>query len=146
MKRYLLIVLLGTFLFSAKAQSITDFCYYDGELLETYSDSEIVSHLRARGFKLVKKSPFYMEGAGGAMTKFNNYTLKKGNTTIIVGNGPDYVKFGSVATARNFLNGAVNTGWFRKRGNYYEPIPIVAFGIDGMRLSGSKVVFSLSVP
>lgn len=47
MKRFLFAILLGAFLFSAKAQHITDFCYFDGQLLETYSDVEIVNNLNS---------------------------------------------------------------------------------------------------
>ena len=146
MKRFLFAILLGAFLFSAKAQHITDFCYFDGQLLETYSDAEVVNNLRNRGFKVVNKSSFRMEGAGGAMSTFYEYKLKMGNTIVEVGNGPSYIQFGSTTAARNFVTQAVNMGWFRRSGQWYEIVKEYAFGVDGLKLSGRKVSFSVSVP
>ena len=146
MKRFLFVILLGAFLFSAKAQHITDFCYFDGQLLETYSDAEVVNNLRNRGFKVVNKSSFRMEGAGGAMSTFYEYKLKMGNTIVVVGNGPSYIQFGSTTAARNFVTQAVNMGWFRRSGQWYEITKEYAFGVDGLKLSGRKVSFSVSVP
>ena len=146
MKRFLFIILLGAFVFSAKAQHITDFCYFDGQLLETYSDVEIVNNLRNRGFKVVNKGSFRMEGAGGAMSTFYGYKLKMGNTIVVVGNGPSHIQFGSATAARNFVNQAVNMGWFRRSGQWYEISKEYAFGVDGLKLSGKTVSFSVSVP
>ena len=146
MKRFLFVILLGAFLFSAKAQHITDFCYFDGQLLETYSDAEVVNNLRNRGFKVINKRSFRMEGAGGAMSTFYEYKLKMGNTIVEVGNAPSYIQFGSTTAARNFVTQAVNMGWFRRSGQWYEITKEYAFGVDGLKLSGGKVSFSVSVP
>ena len=146
MKKIITLSLFVVVALTIKAQHITDFCYFDGQLLETYSDVEVVNNLRNRGFKLVGKSPFRMEGAGGAMTTFYEYKLKMGKTIVVVGNGPNYIQFGSATAARNFVNQAVNMRWFRRSGQWYEITKNYAFGIDGMKLSGRKVTFSVSVP
>ena len=146
MKKLIALALFAVVALSIKAQHITDFCYFDGQLLETYSDVEVVNNLRNRGFKLVDKSSFRMEGAGGAMSTFYEYKLKMGKTIVVVGNGPGYIQFGSTTAARNFVNQAVNMGWFRRSGQWYVINKDYAFGVDAMKLSGRKVSFSVSVP
>lgn len=146
MKKIVIFAFFAVVVLSIKAQHITDFCYFDGQLLETYSDVEVVNNLRNRGFKLVDKSSFRMEGAGGAMATFYEYKLKMGKTIVVVGNGPNYIQFGSATAARNFITQAVNIGWFRRSGQWYEITKDCAFGVEAMKLSGRKVSFSVSVP
>ena len=146
MKKIIALAFFAVVAFAIKAQHITDFCYFDGQLLETYSDAEVVNNLRNRGFKVINKRSFRMEGAGGAMSTFYEYKLKMGNTIVEVGNGPSYIQFGSTTAARNFVTQAVNIGWFRRSGQWYEIVKEYAFGVDGLKLSGRKVSFSVSVP
>ena len=46
MKKLIALALFAVVALSIKAQHITDFCYFDGQLLETYSDVEVVNNLK----------------------------------------------------------------------------------------------------
>lgn len=147
MKRFLLIAFLGAFLISAKAQTITDFCYRNGNDLETYSDAQIVQNLKRRGFKVIKKQSVPEYGGGEVLITVTQYTLKKGGTIVYVGYGPGEIKFANASAARSFATQACNIGWFYKsERNYYSPSLMVGFGVDGFRLSGRTLTFMLSVP
>lgn len=147
MKRFLLIAFLGAFLISAKAQTITDFCYRNGNELETYSDAKIVQNLKRKGFKIIKKRPTTVLGGGEFPMKVISYTLKKGGTIIYIENGPGQIQFGNATAARNFATQACNVGWFYNSDrNYYSPSLMVGLGVDGFRLSGRTLTFMLSVP
>ena len=147
MKRFLFIVLLGAFFINAKAQHITDFCYVNGFDLETYSDNQIVSNLKNRGFKVIKKQPVSEYGGGEFLITVTEYTLKKGGTIVYVGDGPRQINFANASAARSFATQACNIGWFyNSERNNYNPSYQVGLGVDGFKLSGKTLTFFLSVP
>ena len=135
----------------AQRVSIADFCYKDMSMntIETFSDSEIISHLAVKGYVVTNRETYYAEGAGGFTTRFVEITLyqRSTNTTVVVNQGPDSIIFPSSSHANAFITEAIQMGYIAWNNGYYCIVhPTYEFGVESLTLSGRTVAFSVSVP
>lgn len=135
----------------AQRVSIADFCYKDMSMntIETFSDSEIISHLAVKGYVVTNRETYYAEGAGGFTTRFVEITLyqRSTNTTVVVNQGPDSIIFPSSSHANAFITEAIQMGYIAWNNGYYSIVhPTYEFGVESLTLSGRTVAFSVSVP
>ena len=150
-----LTLLLATVLLSVAAYaqrvSIADFCYKDMSMntIETFSDSEIISHLAVKGYVVTNRETYYAEGAGGFTTRFVEITLyqRSTNTTVVIDQGPDTITFPSSSHASAFITEAIQMGYIAWDNGYYCIVHATyAFGVESLTLSGRIVEFCVSVP
>lgn len=158
MKRYALILCSAIVAIVAGAQqavTITDFCYKHQDastvILETYSQSDIISNLRNKGFVIVKQERLNGVGAGNAATTFTKVTMQRKGangkcTTVVIDEYPIHITFGTLKEANAFVKGAIDLGWFKREGGYITSRLESLFGVNAFQQKSKYIIFSCSVP